>query len=375
MIQQATRRPRTSAVESDFFAGRLIRWQLVYGRHSLPWQGISDPYAIWISEIMLQQTQVSTVIPYYERFMTVFPNIAPLASAPVEEVLTLWSGLGYYSRGRNLHRTARMIMEQYGGAFPQDIATLQRLPGIGRSTAAAIAAFAFGKRCTILDGNVKRILIRYFGVNGHPGERMIEEQLWQLAEDLLPVEEDHKTIASYTQALMDLGALVCVRTQPRCEHCPLQADCYAYQNDLTAVLPVPKPRKTPPIKEIVHLILLNQGRILLKKRPASGIWGGLWCFPETSINEDSVDYCKKNLHLQVLKFAELPHLQHTFTHFKLIIQPQLLQSIMYLPEYEENSEENDFLWMTIEEALQRAIPVPVRKLLLMTQPLLQSCHE
>lgn len=263
----------------DSFAGRLIRWQLECGRHSLPWQGTRDPYAIWVSEVMLQQTQVSSVIPYYQRFMASFPDVASLAGVPVGDVLTLWSGLGYYSRARNLHRAACVIMEQYSGVFPQDAATLQRLPGIGRSTAAAIAAFAFGERGTILDGNVKRILARYFGISGYPGEKSVEERLWQLAESLLPAEEsNHQIVVSYTQALMDLGALVCARSRPRCQYCPLQADCIACQNDLTADLPVPKPRKTLPVRETVHLILLDQERILLKKRPASGIWGGIVVF-------------------------------------------------------------------------------------------------
>lgn len=371
MIHQATEQFRIAAVTPNSFADRLILWQRACGRHSLPWQGTRDPYAIWISEIMLQQTQVSTVIPYYERFVTVFPNVASLAAASLEEVLAMWSGLGYYSRGRNLHRTARILLEQYDGVFPQKALVLQQLPGIGRSTAAAIAAFAFGEYCAILDGNVKRILARYLGVNEYPGEKTAEKYLWELAESLLPVEKDHQTIASYTQALMDLGALVCVRTQPHCQRCPLQADCNAYQSNRTAVLPVPRPRKILPIRETMHLILLDQDRVLLKRRPATGIWGGLWCFPEIAVDQSGVDYCEKNLHMQALKFAELPHLQHMFTHFKLVIRPLLL-SVMYQPAHKENSE-NNTLWLTIEEALQQAIPAPVRKLLLSTRSLLQSC--
>lgn len=347
------------------FADRLIHWQLEYGRHSLPWQGTRDPFAIWVSEVMLQQTQVSTVIPYYLRFMTNFPNVASLAAAPVEDVLTLWSGLGYYSRGRNLHRAACIIMEQHDGVFPQDTATLQQLPGIGRSTAAAIAAFAFGERCTILDGNVKRILARYLGVSGYPGEKAIEERLWQLAEGLLPVDgSGYQIMTSYTQALMDLGSLICVRSRPRCQYCPLQIDCIACQNDLTADLPAPKPRKTLPVKEIVHLILLDHGRVLLEKRATPGIWGGLWCFPEMPVDQNCIGYCEKHLHVRVAMLAELPHLRHTFTHFKLIIQPQLLKSMTDQPG-EENDEKNSFLWLTPEQAIQRAIPAPVRKLLLM----------
>lgn len=324
---------------------------------------------------MLQQTQVSTVIPYYVRFMATFPNIVSLANAPLEQVLMLWSGLGYYSRGRNLHRAARILLEQHDSVFPQDVLTLQRLPGIGRSTAAAIAAFAFGKYHAILDGNVKRILARYFGISECPGEKLVEKYLWELAESLLPRKKDYQAIASYTQALMDLGALVCVRTRPRCSSCPLQVDCYAYQNNRTATLPVPKPKKVLPVKEIAYLILLNQGRILLEKRSASGIWGGLWCFPEMAIDQDGIDYCEKHLRVRAIKFAELPILQHTFTHFKLIIQPQLLQSIMPLSVHveTESHEKNSNFWLTIEEALQQAIPAPVRKLLLMTERTLQSC--
>ena len=343
----------------------------------MPWQGTKDPYAIWVSEIMLQQTQVSSVISYYQRFMVSFPDIASLAGALVGDVLTLWSGLGYYARARNLHRTACIIMEQYDGVFPQNAATLQRLPGIGRSTAAAIAAFAFGECSTILDGNVKRILVRYFGIRDHPSEKLVEERLWQLAESLLPAKENnHQIMISYTQALMDLGALICVRSRPRCQYCPLQVDCVAYQSNLTAKLPVPKPRKALPVREIVHLILLDQERILLKRRPTSGIWGGLWCFPEISVDQDSIDYCKRNLHMQVAELIRLPHLQHTFTHFKLIIQPHLLQLIIHQPVCEEKCEENSYIWLTIEQAMQQAIPVPVRKLLSKAHPYSQSyIHE
>jgi A/G-specific adenine glycosylase len=372
MIHQAAGQSGILVTESNFFAEKLIQWQCIYGRHSLPWQGTRDPYAIWVSEIMLQQTQVSTVIPYYERFMAVFPDVTSLADAPLEEVLILWSGLGYYSRGRSLHRAARMILEQYGGVFPQDAPTLQQLPGIGRSTAAAIAAFAFGGYYTILDGNVKRILVRYFGISEYPGEKITEKYLWELAESLLPLKKNHQTIASYIQALMDLGALVCVRTRPRCLRCPLQTGCNAYQNNLTAVLPAPRPKKVLPVKEIVHLILLDQGRILLEERSVSGIWGGLWCFPEMAVDQDSIDYCEKNLHVRTIKFAELPSLRHTFTHFKLIIQPQLLQVVTPLSVCEGSDRENNNRWLTLEETLQQAIPTPVRKLLLMTQPLLGS---
>ncbi len=359
------------------FADRLIRWQLEHGRHSLPWQGTRDPYAIWISEVMLQQTQVNAVIPYYLRFMARFPDVAALAVVPVEDVLALWSGLGYYSRGRNLHRAACIIMEQHGGIFPRDAAALQQLPGIGRSTAAAITAFAFGEYCTILDGNVKRILARYFGISEYPGKQVVEEQLWQLAEELLPTMGNHRTIAAYTQALMDLGALVCVRRRPDCHHCPLQADCFACQQNLTANLPVPKPRKMLPVRETIHLILLNQkNQIFLEKRPAEGIWGGLLCFPEIPIDQDGINFCEEHLRVRAITLAHLPHLPHSFTHFKLNIQPLLLRCTGNLPACEKNDEEKNCLWLTIEQALLRGIPVPTRKLLLMTQSYLSpKTHE
>lgn len=363
---------------SNAFADRLVQWQLVYGRHSLPWQGTRDPYVIWVSEVMLQQTQVSTVIPYFGRFMAVFPNMATLANTSVEKVLALWSGLGYYSRGRNLHRTACLLQEQNGGELPRDTIALQKLPGIGRSTAAAIAVFAFGERCAILDGNVKRILVRYFGISEYPGEKKTEKHLWELAESLLPVKKDHKTIASYTQALMDLGTLICTRsTQPHCQQCPLQMDCNAYQNGLTKILPIPKPKKTPPTKETVHLILLDQGHVLLTKRLTRGVWRELWCFPEITPEQNSIDYCEKNLDLKVTELTKFPPLHHTFTHFKLIIHPQVLQLVASHPlNRKENSRETNYLWLTIEEALVRAIPAPVRKLLLMVQPLLHTfVHE
>lgn len=356
-----------SALQKSYatFADRLIDWQRQQGRHFLPWQNTHDVYAIWVSEIMLQQTQVSTVIPYYQRFMAVFPDVKTLADASLDTVLTLWSGLGYYSRGRNLHKTARIITEQYAGKFPQSAAALQQLPGIGRSTAAAIAAFAFGERCAILDGNVRRILARYRGINGYPGKKAVEQRLWQWAEKLLPIEKDHKTIATYTQALMDLGALICKRARPDCQQCPLKADCVAYQYDLTTALPTPKSTKALPVREIVHLVLINQGKILLEKRPTTGIWGGLWCFPELSADQNSQAYCEEMLQLKVHKFENIADLQHSFTHFKLIIHPRL----GYIDTDQAVIQNKNWLWLMVEEAIQRAIPSPVRKLLKKVQPL------
>lgn len=352
------------------FADRLIRWQLTAGRHHLPWQGSRDPYAIWVAEIMLQQTQVATVIPYYQRFMRAFPDIATLASAAPDDVLALWSGLGYYARGRNLHRTARLLMSEYGGAFPMSASAIEQLPGIGRSTAAAIAAFAFGERCTILDGNVKRILVRYFAIDGHPADKAVETRLWQIAERLLPVDDQPDTMATYTQALMDLGALVCTRSRPKCEHCPLQPECVAFSQGLTDQLPVPKPTKLRPEKNVVHLLLIKDNAILLEKRPSPGIWGGLWCFPEIVLDSDSNDgraIHPVNTLDNTLPYA-LPCMVHTFTHFRLNIYPRLIH-VGYSSTFERKDNQR---WVTVDMALKLAIPAPVKKMLSTLSKVLQS---
>ncbi|MDT8363176.1 MAG: A/G-specific adenine glycosylase [Nitrosomonas sp.] len=351
------------------FAEKLIRWQLVSGRHHLPWQGNNDAYSIWVAEIMLQQTQVTTAIPYYQRFMLVFPEIATLANATLENVLALWSGLGYYARGRNLHRAARLIMQVHDGIFPTSAAAIEQLPGIGRSTAAAIAAFAFGERCAILDGNVRRILVRYFGISGHPADKLVETRLWQLAETLLPINNHKKSMATYTQALMDLGALVCTRNQPACACCPLQVECIAFAHNQTDQLPTPKPRKTRPDKSITHLLLIKDNRILLGKRPPSGIWGGLWCFPEIPFDPGSNNAYSKDLADSADRrtlLPEFPCIAHTFTHLRLHIYPRLI----YIGQDVAFEEKENQCWVTVSQALQLAIPVPIRKLLLMVSNLL-----
>lgn len=351
------------------FADKLMRWQKKYGRHRLPWQSTRDPYAIWVAEVMLQQTQVMTVIPYYCRFMQCFPDLRSLARAPIEKVLTLWSGLGYYARGRNLHQAACQIMDKHHGEFPRKALDILHLPGIGRSTAAAIAAFAFGESCAILDGNVKRILTRYFGIAGYPGERAIEARLWQLAESLLPEPHDQKIMASYTQAMMDLGALICVRSRPHCQRCPLQVDCVAYKQNETASLPTAKPKKSLPRKQIAHLIVIDdQKRIMLIKRPARGIWGGLWCFPEMPLGRDCLNYCQQNYHIRVKKLSEIPRFHHTFTHFKLCIHPQLMRLVT--PEL--ISKETDHIWVTFDDAMKLALPAPIKRLLPMTEVISRS---
>jgi A/G-specific adenine glycosylase len=349
------------------FAAKMIRWQERHGRHHLPWQNTRDPYAIWLSEIMLQQTQVKTVIPYYLRFLQCFPDIRSLALASLDEVLAQWSGLGYYSRGRNLHRAARLVASDHAGIFPQDIEGIHQLPGIGRSTAAAIAVFAYGAHYAILDGNVKRILARCFGIEGYPGEKQTEALLWQKAQEILPGhngKNGNSGIEAYTQALMDLGATVCTRFKPKCVICPLRGDCVALRNDAVGRLPAPRPRKPLPEKETVLLMLMAHGKILLEKRPAIGIWGGLWCLPEMPAGESAVKYCTTRFgmasRLQIL--PQMPPLLHTFTHFRLRIYPQPLQVDSSFT-LKESSVGGEVRWMTSCEALKAGIPAPVRKLL------------
>ncbi|MDP1660092.1 MAG: A/G-specific adenine glycosylase [Methylotenera sp.] len=341
------------------FASRLIVWQKQYGRHNLPWQNTTDPYAIWVSEIMLQQTQVSAVIGYYSKFMVRFPTITALANATQDEVLQHWSGLGYYSRARNLHNAAQTIMDEHDGKFPQDFDTIQTLSGIGRSTAAAIASFAFNQVQTILDGNVKRVLARHFLVDGWPSTPKVEKELWGLAEKLLPAQN----IVTYTQGLMDLGATLCTRSKPKCSNCPLSNTCEAYKQQRVHELPTPKTRKVIPKKNITMLILLHGNEVMLEKRPPTGIWGGLWSFPEVETN-----YQVETLVLNRFGFITkvgitLPMLSHTFTHFKLHIQPQTLQVLKPSAKVSEPGQ----MWIAVEDAIGAAIPTPIRKLLKLLQ--------
>ena len=321
---------------------------------------------------MLQQTQVSTVIPYYHRFVERFPDLPALAAATEDEVLAHWSGLGYYTRGRNLFRAAQLIMQRHDGKFPHQFADICALPGIGRSTAAAICALAFHQPCAILDGNVKRVLARYCAIGGYTGDKKIEAQLWQQAEALLPnlsssrlpgkVRADvgfDDSIAVYTQGLMDLGAQLCTRGKPRCEICPLQTDCLAHQRGLVAQLPTPRPRKILPEKYSTFLLLLKGSEILLEKRPGSGIWGGLWCPPQYHEKQDLAAYCKQQFGIDAAEAESLPVFAHTFTHFKLHILP-LLVHVVHKPR---RMQEPGRVWLDVNDALHAAIPAPVRKLL------------
>ena len=315
------------------FASALVAWQRRHGRRGLPWQGSRDPYRVWLSEVMLQQTQVAAVIPYYGRFLASYPDIEALAAASEDEVLRLWSGLGYYARGRNLLRAAKEVAGQ--GQFPHTVEGISALPGVGRSTAAAIAVFAFGRRAAILDGNVKRVLSRCYGISA-------EKDLWQRAERLLPKEN----LETYTQALMDLGSTVCLRGKPKCTACPVSRQCVARRQGRTHELPAPRARKPLPLKRATWFVYLHEGRVLLERRPSSGLWGGLWTFPEARVFEAT-------------KARKLPPLEHGFTHFRLRAQPVVCPLAKLPPRAESPGRR----WLDVDDALRAAIPVPVGKVL------------
>jgi A/G-specific adenine glycosylase len=314
------------------FASALVAWQKRHGRHGLPWQDARDPYRVWLSEIMLQQTQVAAVIPYYRRFLEKYPDVRALAAASEDEVLRLWSGLGYYARGRNLHAAAKIISAR---GFPRTSTAIQDLPGVGRSTAAAIAAFAFGRREAILDGNVKRVLARRFGISG-------SRELWAKAEELLP----ETSIAIYTQALMDLGATVCVRRNPRCAACPVRKDCVARTENRIAELPPPRKKKILPLRKATWYVFRRNGQVLLERRPGRGLWGGLWTFPEAPLTRAG-------------KPRPLPVFEHGFTHFRLRVRPVLFE----LKNSRTGDDAKGRLWIDVETARAAAVPAPVRTLL------------
>ena len=342
----------------NMFSTRLVAWQEKSGRHDLPWQSGRDPYRIWVSEIMLQQTQVATVIPYFLRFMAAFPDVATLAAAPGEQVLGLWSGLGYYARARNLHRAARLVAEQHAGRFPGNAEDIATLPGIGRSTAAAIAAFAWGERVAILDGNVKRVLTRCFGIDGFPGERAVETRLWALAESLLP----DTGVERYTQGLMDLGATVCTRSRPDCPACPMASDCQGLAQGRVAELPTPRPRRERPLRRETVLILLDDDGVLLERRPPMGIWGGLSALPVLpEVCDDPIGWAAETLGVEVGTLASLPILRHDFTHFRLEMRPLLGRVHGARPVAHQDA----LSWLSLTEAslAEAPLPAPVRKLL------------
>ncbi len=298
----------------------LIEWHARHGRHDLPWQLEPTPYRVWVSEIMLQQTQVATVSEYYARFMQRFPDLATLAAAPLDDVLHLWSGLGYYSRARNLHRTAQLVREQYNGELPSSFELLQQLPGIGRSTAAAIRALSAGESRAILDGNVRRVLVRYFAIESPPGQPAVERRLWQLAESCTPQEQ----VAIYTQAIMDLGATVCVRRRPLCAACPLHDGCRARRTGRQHSIPAPRARPVRRTQSVVMLLVQRvDGSVLLERRPERGVWGGLWSPPQFPSIEAARLYADTRLTAAEVEPQARSSMRHAFTHFDLDITPLL----------------------------------------------------
>ena len=345
-------------------ANKVIAWQRTHGRHDLPWQNTRDPYRVWLSEIMLQQTQVSAVIEYYQRFLKCFPNVEKLALATSEAVMAQWAGLGYYARARNLHACAKRVMTDWNGCFPQDAAGLATLPGIGPSTAAAIASFCFGERAAIMDGNVKRVFARYFAVEGDPSRRATEIQLWQLARQELPSVKtcttDLEAMARYTQGQMDLGATLCTRSRPRCTECPIEKGCLARRTGRTEELPWPRERKILPERTIGMIVAYKDSHVLLELRPETGIWGGLWSLPEFEATETAEQACH-TLGLQPKKVQKLTPFLHVFTHYRLTISPLLAHTSTHSTPSEITSGARR--WIHVEQLDTLGLPAPVRKLL------------
>ena len=336
------------------FSARVVRWQRAHGRHDLPWQGTRDAYRIWLSEIMLQQTQVSTVLPYYDRFLARFPHVAALAAAPGDDVMALWSGLGYYARARNLHRAAREVVARFGGEFPTAFDDLASLPGIGRSTAAAIAAFAGGERRAILDGNVRRVLARHAGIEGDPSQAAVLSRLWEVAESRLPA----KDIEAYTQGMMDLGADVCSVRNPACPACPVKADCVARLEDRVNELPGKRTRAAPKRRRIAMLVAISRGEVLLEKRPSSGIWGGLWSLPEADADADPARAIR-HWGITPAQVSPLAPFEHAFTHFTLEVAPWRID----VRKAQPLAAERGATWLPLSDLQGAALPSPVRKLL------------
>ena len=339
------------------FNQRIIQWHAQSGRHDLPWQRNPTPYRVWVSEIMLQQTQVATVIPYYQRFMRRFPSVKKLALAAEDDVLSYWSGLGYYARARHLHRAAKTVHHDLRGRFPRDIEQLQALPGIGRSTAGAIRSLAYQQFAVILDGNVKRVLARHAAIAGWSGNKKTHDELWQYATDLTPKINAN----TYNQAMMDIGATLCTRTRPQCTQCPVNEDCQAYRDETQHLYPGKKSAPTRrPHKSTAFLLIrssTNPDHYLLEKRPASGIWGGLWCFPQATDHSDALAAWQQEHNLDLNMIKTLPSFRHVFSHFDLTIEPIVLTC--------DNLNENDtFSVVDIQSGkLPGGIPAPVNRLI------------
>ena len=345
-----------SAKVVNVFAEKVLNWFDQHGRNDLPWQKDRSLYRVWLAEVMLQQTQVTTVIPYYQHFLSKFPELSDLAKASQDEVLKLWAGLGYYTRARNLHKAALVVDQQHQGQFPECFADVLALPGIGRSTAGAILAQSLGQRHAILDGNVKRVLSRYFEIEGWSGKKAVENNLWDKAELCTP---NHQ-LADYTQAMMDLGAMVCTRSSPRCEQCPLKDDCLALKNQRVSELPARKPKKQLPVKAVRMLLLTNsKGEILLEKRPPTGIWGGLWSLPELEVEDDIAQQCEQRWGCRLKGMTDLSGFRHTFSHYHLDITPCRLQVLSVSGEVRESEQQ----WCDASKADGYALATPVANIL------------
>lgn len=340
------------------FSKKVLTWFDQHGRKDLPWQHDINPYRVWVSEIMLQQTQVKTVIPYFEKFMQSFPDVQALASADQDAVLKHWSGLGYYARARNMHKAAKIVCDEFSGIFPNNLESMQSLSGIGRSTAAAILSISSNQKEAILDGNVKRVLSRVFAVEGWPGKSDVLKKLWALAEHTIPETRN----ADYTQAIMDLGATLCTRSKPRCEDCPLKTDCLAFQQGNQADYPGKKPKKIMPEKQTIMLIIKNEKQeVFMQKRPPVGIWGGLWCFPQFEKMTLAEEWLSENYKFSLNQTDKLPKLKHTFSHFHLHIQPLIVT--VKNPINKGVMEHEDSLWYNITTEFNGGLAAPVQTLL------------
>jgi len=349
--------PSTSNTSPHTFSQRIIKWYQRHGRKNLPWQMQRTPYSVWISEIMLQQTQVATVIPYFRRFMEKFPDIETLAGASVDDVLALWTGLGYYSRARNLHCAALQVVNEFSGEFPKTIDELQQLPGVGRSTAGAIRALGHGLAATILDGNVKRVLTRYHAISGWPGKPAVARELWSVAE----IHTPNKNAIAYTQGMMDLGATLCTRSSPRCEECPLQSNCEAFHLNRQNEFPEKKPKTVKPCKSTTLIMLCHQNVILLEQRPSKGIWGGLWSFPEYYGEENDInDWCQEEFAIRSKHLETWPGFRHSFTHYHLDITPVKIELARKPRRCMDQSAK---VWYDLEHALALGLPAPIKLLL------------
>jgi A/G-specific adenine glycosylase len=346
--------PNNIKSANQAFSQKVLTWFDLNGRKNLPWQLSKTPYTVWVSEIMLQQTQVKTVIPYYQRFMQRFPDVLSLANAEQDEVLHHWTGLGYYARARNLQKAAQIIRDEYSGKFPEQLLQLVALPGIGRSTAGAILSLACDQHHSILDGNVKRVLARYFAVEGWPGNKRVETELWQYADDLTPKNRT----GDYTQAMMDMGATLCTRSKPSCDSCPLQSTCLAFVQGRQAELPHKKPKKTIPVKSTFMLIPMWQQQLLIYKRPSSGLWGGLWGFHEVEQEEDIIQRAS-SLGFDHIQPQSLNPFRHTFSHFHLDIQPVVL----HLKQQPNNRVMEDTqMWYDLNQPQNVGLAAPTKKL-------------